>query len=156
MSITTRKATAEDVEAIADLWVEFIDFHKDFDWFFARAKDGRERFTEYVQENIDNPNWLILIALDDGEYVGYCMSAVMAFPPVFQTKYYGFIQDLAVTESHRRRGIGSRLLEETLRWFRIHGVSRIEVQVAATNPLSQSFWRRHGFTDYITRLARTI
>jgi ribosomal protein S18 acetylase RimI-like enzyme len=128
MSISLRKARLDDVDALTELWIEFIDFHQDFDSFFSRAKKGHERFADFVREN----------------------------PPVFDMKLYGFIQDLAVTESHRRRGAGSRLVEETLRWFRKQGVKRVEVQVATTNPLSQAFWRRHDFVDYITRLARQI
>jgi ribosomal protein S18 acetylase RimI-like enzyme len=156
MSISLRKARLDDVDALTELWIEFIDFHQDFDSFFSRAKKGHERFADFVRENIDNSEWLVLLAVENDKPIGYCMSAVMTYPPVFDMKLYGFIQDLAVTESHRRRGAGSRLVEETLRWFRKQGVKRVEVQVATTNPLSQAFWRRHDFVDYITRLARQI
>lgn len=156
MSVSIRRARIDDVDVLRELWVEFVDFHKAYDSFFSRAKNGHERFADFVRENINNPEWLVLLAAVGDQPIGYCMSAVMAYPPVFETKLYGFIQDIAVTESHRRHGAGSQLLEETLRWFRKQGVTRIEVQVATANPISQAFWRRHGFNDYITRLMRHI
>jgi ribosomal protein S18 acetylase RimI-like enzyme len=154
MSITVRKVEVEDLDALERLWSEFIDYHKEYDDFFTRSKAGHKHVAKFIRENMDNPDWLVLVAEEDDTVIGYCMSAIMTYPPIFQVELYGFIQDMAVTESHRRRGAGSLLLKGTLAWFRRQGVSRVEVQVASTNPVSQAFWRAHGFRDYITRLTR--
>jgi ribosomal protein S18 acetylase RimI-like enzyme len=156
MKATIRRARPDDVDALTKLWKEFIDFHTPLDAFFTRSENGHEHFAEFVQENLDNPDWLILVAEGDDEVVGYCISLVMQYPPVFEVERYGFVQDIAVTESHRRAGVGTMMLEDTLEWFRTSEVSRIEVHVSAANPVSQAFWRKHGFNPYIDRLAREI
>jgi ribosomal protein S18 acetylase RimI-like enzyme len=156
MSVIIRRARPDDIDVLMGLWKEFIDFHQPFDMFFTRSADGHEHFAEFIHENLDNPDWLILIAEVGGEAVGYSVSVVRDYPPVFEIGRYGFVQDIAVTESHRRAGVGSMMLEDTLNWFRTRDVTRAEVHVAAANPVSQAFWRKHGFGDYVNRLAREI
>jgi ribosomal protein S18 acetylase RimI-like enzyme len=151
-----REARPDDVEAMKELWKEFIDYHKANDRFFSRTPDGHERFGEFALDNIRSEDWLVLVAVVNNQVVGHCMAAIHTYPPVYENTRYGYIQDIAVTEKYRRENIGSRLFEHAVGWFKNKKVSRIELDAASTNEVSQSFWRKTGFRDYMIRMAKDI
>jgi ribosomal protein S18 acetylase RimI-like enzyme len=151
-----REAIRDDIESIKELWKEFIDYHKSFDRFFSRTSEGHERFGEFVLERIKDENWLVLVAECDDRIVGHCLVTIQEHPPVFEKTRYGYIQDIAVTESYRRKSIGTTLFEKSVSWLHERGISRIELDVAATNPTSQKFWRKMNFREVIFRMSKEI
>jgi GNAT superfamily N-acetyltransferase len=155
-NIEIRKARKDDLGEIVELWKEFMDFHRDRDRFFTRSHDGHTRFRRYVGDNLRDPAWLVLVAIEADRPVGYLMATVLEYPPVFKIKRHGFVQDVAVTEVARRHGVASALFERAEHWFRQRGLSRIELNVAAANGVSQSFWRKMGFVDSIHRWAKDL
>ena len=143
-----REATKQDIPKIIELWKEFIDFHKDRDIFFSRSKKGPENFRKFVLENMSKEDSIVYIAESNGEVVGYILSMVQDYPPVFEIKKYGVICDLAVASEYRRIGIGMHLVNIAMAWFVKKGMNRAEIAVAVTNEISTSFWNKMGFKPY--------
>jgi ribosomal protein S18 acetylase RimI-like enzyme len=148
-----REAHSDDVEGLVELWIELMDFHRDRDPFFSRSDDAHDRFGEFIKTKMESDEAVVLVAEQDGSLIGFSMAMVRDYPPVFETVRHGFIQDVIVTERARRQGIGKQLYEETLAWIRSQGISRVELEVASSNPVSQAFWYQMGFHDSIKRLA---
>ena len=151
-----RKATLQDLDAIGDLWVEFMDFHKRRDPHFARAADGRRRFQDFISTHIVAHTSRVLVAEVRGRVVGYCLAVLSQYPPVFRNRDYGSVFDLAVTARFRRRGIGTRLFRAAEAWFADRSVRRIELRIAVTNEVSTAFWRKMGFQPFVTTLFETL
>jgi mycothiol synthase len=84
---------------------------------------------------------LDLVARVDGEPAG---SAVVAIWP--QRRDLAFLLSTVLPE-HRRRGVGSRLYEETSRWARDRRLERIEVPVLDDDHESLAYARRRGFVE---------
>ena len=57
------------------------------------------------------------------------------------------ILNMAVSQAHRRSGIGSRLLESALEFSRTVGSARAYLEVRASNAPAISLYARHGFTE---------
>ena len=151
-----RIARISDLQSIKELWKEMMDFHRVRDEYFARSEEGHERFGEYVRSNIESPEWLVMVAVDEGIIIGFSMGRIAAYPPVFQHSHYGFVADIVVNENYRGRGIGRQLFEQMLPWFKEQGVTRIEIEVASTNEVSQAFWTRMGFREYMKKMIHEI
>lgn len=147
-----REAHSDDIEGLVELWIELMDFHRDRDPFFSRSADAHDRFAEFVKAKMEAKEAVVLVAEQDGSLIGFSMAMVRDYPPVFEAGRHGFIQDVIVTQSARRQGIGRKLSDATLGWIRSQGVSRAELEVATTNPVSQAFWYEMGFRDSIKRL----
>lgn len=146
-----RQAATTDLAAIGELWEELMDFHEAGDSHYARSPDGREQFVEFIAGHMKSEQARVWVAELDGEVVGYCLSMLAKYPPVFAERDYGSVFDLAVRGSHRRQGIGALLYRTASAWFAEHGVRRIEIGVAVTNPVSTAFWNKLGFRPYLTR-----
>ena len=155
-TITIRPATKEDIPAIKELWKGFMDFHKDRDPFFSRVDDAHEDFGRFMQSNLSKDDWLILVATVGDQVIGYCSATTMSYPPIYQNPRYGYIQDIAVTEAYRRHGMGQQLFARMVAWFREKNVSRLELEVAVTNEVSQAFWEKMGFKDFTKKLAMNL
>ncbi len=151
-----REATVEDIDSITDMWKEFIDFHKAHDPFFCRTTEGHLRFSEFALERIQSSDWLVLVSVEDDRIVGHCLATIQSHPPVFENTRYGYIQDIAVTEAYRGHHAGKQLFERASRWFKEKGVTRIELDAAATNNTSRSFWRAMGFGDFMVLMSRKL
>ncbi len=57
------------------------------------------------------------------------------------------ILNMAVSQAHRRSGIGSKLLESALEFSRIARSARVYLEVRASNEPAIALYSRHGFTE---------
>lgn len=105
-----RQADEKDILQIIDLWKEFIDFHKVRDSFFSRSMEGPENFGKFILENLNKEDAVVYVAETKGEIIAYMLATIQSYPPAFETKRYGLVNDLAVTAEYRRKGIGEHLL----------------------------------------------
>lgn len=60
----------------------------------------------------------------------------------------GYIHHLAVAESHRRQGIGRRLVEQCLNGLRSRGIDKCHLFVYRANTAAQAFWQE---IDWVRR-----
>jgi ribosomal protein S18 acetylase RimI-like enzyme len=152
VSIEIVEAKDSHVIDMIELWKEFMDFHRNIDAQFTRGENGHAAFRTHVLDWIQSEDALVLAALENSRVVGYSMSEIRKYPPVYDKDSYGIIESMAVASSHRRRGIGDLMLVRIFDWFASRNIDRIELSVAARNQVGYSFWRKHGFRDYRHRL----
>jgi GNAT superfamily N-acetyltransferase len=150
--ITVRRARAEDLEPLLDLWQEMMDYHARLDRRFVPAADGRQIFRPTVEGWMTDEEWRVLVAEADGQIVAYAIGRVAENAPVFATPRFGYVTDTCVSPGWRRRGVGRKLFNALSSWFRGRGLAAVQLNVAAFNPTSQAFWRAMGFDDYLDRL----
>jgi ribosomal protein S18 acetylase RimI-like enzyme len=150
--IQIRRATPEDLEAVLDLWQEMMDYHASLDRRFQQVADSRDHFRMTLREWMADDTQRVLVAVDDGEIVGYTIGRIAENPPMFQVRFLGHVSDICVAREQRRQGIGRKLFSALLNWFRRQGLPVVQLSVAAANPVSQAFWREMGFQDYTHRM----
>jgi GNAT superfamily N-acetyltransferase len=147
--VVIRKAVAEDVLPIVELWKELMDFHKKQDKIFTRSATGHKSFADFITGHILKENSYLIVAEIDGDVVGYCLVFIEKYPPVIELKEYCLVQDIAVTEKYRRMGIGKRFLKEAQKWYCEKGIHRVEARVSKFNKAGIEFWAEMGFTPYL-------
>jgi ribosomal protein S18 acetylase RimI-like enzyme len=146
-----REAIEQDIPRIIELWKEFMDFHKIRDPFFSRSKEGPENFGKFILENLHKDNAIVYVAETNGEVIAHILATIQSYPPAFEMKRYGLVNDLAVSSAYRRIGIGQHLFYKAKEWFRKKGMKRIEIEVVLANEVSTSFWEKMGFKAYKER-----
>jgi len=150
--VAIRPATQRDVEAIGDLWVELMNYHATLDPRFCVARNGRINYIRQLQKALRDENFQVLVAVDGRRVIGYVLGYIGQNPPIFPNPRFGFIADVCVTQTQRRRGVGERLVREICRWFRVRELDNVQMNVAHHNPQSQAFWRKLGGTDYLDHM----
>jgi len=111
---------------------------------FARTQ-GRppeadlDRWERVVAELLNSDGWLFLLAFEGDEPVG--LAAVNWFLTLYGSSVDGRLIAIVVEGEHRRRGIGTKLMEDLLAAARRRGCSELEVSVGQGDAIEQ-FYRK--------------
>lgn len=147
-----RPAQKYDLERIGDLWVILMTYHAELDPRFAIPANGRLHYIRHINLALRDNNYRVLVAEERGQIIGYIIGYIAENPPMFPQTNYGFIADLCVIRSERRKGTGELLVTDICHWFRQRGMTNVQLNVAHHNEISQSFWRKIGCRDYLDHM----
>jgi ribosomal protein S18 acetylase RimI-like enzyme len=111
----------------------------------SRVPDfGFENMEQMYRAGVANPNQRYLLVLDeDANIVGH---SIIALRTNKDGERFGYFWSRYVLPTHRRQGIGSRFLAESLSWFEEQQVKRAEVHVHLSNVVLRRFYESNGFS----------
>lgn len=137
------------------LWREMWELHVPLDPRFEITPAADLVMGKWLEESLQNGRELLLVAeAPPGRLLGYCHAMILENPPLVPRQYYGYVSEIAVSD--RRRGTGTRLLDEAHAWFREQNLSYAEVNVSVRNALAGRFWRKQGYSEFLERLRREL
>ncbi len=116
-----RKCRAEDLDQISE--IERTSFPSPYD---------KSIFSHFLTRSSDG----FLVAERYGRIIGYMIFTI--------ERNYGLIVSIAVSPDERRRGIGSKLLENALNEL-VGKVKTVELQVSVKNREGIEFYRKFSF-----------
>ncbi|HEY3256251.1 MAG TPA: GNAT family N-acetyltransferase, partial [Polyangiaceae bacterium] len=73
---------------------------------------------------------------------------------LFIRQSWGVLDNIAVSQSWRRRGVGTALIHDAERWVRARGANWIELGVYEFNEDARSFYRALGYFPVSTKLRK--
>ena len=145
-------AQENHIMEIVKLWEEFARYHEPFDPRYPMKDDVCSGYETHLREEMAAKDTRVLVALDNDNAVGYMMAMIRKTSGAWKREKYGYIEEMAVTAKCRRRGIGSQMLKKILDWFKSENLDMVELSVAARNKEGYSFWKKHGFRDFVHQL----
>ena len=135
--IEIRKFSINDYDAAIELWqrVEGLEIAEG---------DDSEGIAQFLARN---PG-LSRVATDGSAIVGVALCG--------HDGRRGHVYHLAVDPAYQGRGLGKRLLDESLAALRRTGVKRVIIMVADDNASGRQFWKRSGFEEISGAIAMGI
>jgi GNAT superfamily N-acetyltransferase len=154
MSIDLRLATAGEVAAIEPLWRELYA-HQAEHGMRLRLPDGA--FDAWVQSMTPllGRFSVVVLGVEAGQYAGFAAGRTRNLQPYFGTGQVGAISEVFVGEPWRGQGLGRRLVERAVEWYRQQEISRVELQVVSGNPEAVKFYERLGWQQELVQMIRT-
>ncbi len=139
-----RVAQAEDAQAIGELWLELVEYHRDLDERLPEpSQDGVHRYAQRIRYTLDDETHLVLVAETESALVGYALALVIdLLPDVFVSERAGMVADIFVRADWRGQGVGTALMSAFRDWFALRGVTHYELYVAAVNEQGRRFWEK--------------
>ncbi len=116
---------------------------------FKLRPDAMSRYATYLRERMREVDSALFVAERDGRVVGLGVASTRGQATFFEPARTGYISDLLVEPSCRRRGIGTMLLERMTKWFRGMGLEVVRLHVASCNESAREFWRARGASDFL-------
>ncbi|HLY68029.1 MAG TPA: GNAT family N-acetyltransferase [Chloroflexota bacterium] len=120
-----REFQPKDYAAVAELW---------------EASGIRTESLEDVRFKLQRDPELFLVAEDGGDIVGVVLGT-------FDGRF-GSVNRLAITESHRRGGLASALLERVEDSLRAKGARRVWAWIEGHNQASRALFARNGYEEW--------
>jgi len=132
--VTIRRSTKEDVSGVRDALDSVARERKFLAMLEAPTLESVEGF-------VTQPNVVQVVAVEGDLVVGW--ADVQRMDSV-GFEHRGFL-GMGIVSTHRRRGLGNRLLTEVTTLARNFGVARLELEVFLSNQAAVSLYQRHGF-----------
>jgi len=139
-----RLADLNDINPIRELYNEFYAYNANLQpqYYNAATENG-----VYPQSTIESESVDIFVAVENYVIVGFIHvreAQTLPYPPIVQHRYAEVV-DLIVTESQRRHGIGSALMEAVKNWSKTRDLDYIELFVLAEASGEIQFYERENF-----------
>jgi ribosomal protein S18 acetylase RimI-like enzyme len=152
MLVTIRSAEDRDVGLLAELNRFVLDMHVDaLPTYFKRAE--QRAVADSFRSMLERPEVQAYIASIGDVPVGYAVVAFRERPEnaLCLARRSLEIDELAVSPSHRRRGVCRALVERALAEARSQGVSEVEVTSWVFNTDARAAFQALGFKPMLLR-----
>jgi ribosomal protein S18 acetylase RimI-like enzyme len=151
-----RRAGADDLAGLVELWIEVTAHHAALDPLFTLRPNSRPVIERLIRSQLRDSDAAIFVVDSLDSLAGFCCVRVDRAPPILEETRRAEITELGVRVALRRRGFGRALAAAALDWTAERGVDRVEVRVASRNAEGQAFWRELGFDDLMDVLQRRL
>ncbi len=134
-TVSTRQAVLADI----DLVVPLFDGYRQFYGQGSNAGGARQ----FLLERFEHGESVIFLAFDGAEPVGFTQ-LYPSFSSVSMGRIF-ILNDLFVSETGRRKGVGARLLAAASAYARTLGAIRLGLSTACTNTTAQALYEAQGW-----------
>ena len=136
-----REITIEDAEKFIELIQEVESSSK----FMLMEAGERQTTVEQQRKQLvhieKQENATILVAEEDNRLVGY----LMAIGGTVERKKHAAYLVIGLIETHRGKGIGTKLFQTLSEWAAEKNISRLELTVVTENDAGVSLYKKCGF-----------
>ncbi len=132
--ILIRQATRNDLDGIVNVFESVMaeEIYLLGEHFYA---------IDYINTKISGENDLILIAEDNGKIIGVL---TLIREPFLKNRHVAVL-GIAIIDGYRHEGIGSAMMDESIRWAESAGIEKITLEVFSTNINAIEMYKKFGF-----------
>ncbi|MDC2866660.1 GNAT family N-acetyltransferase [Bacillus sp. BP-3] len=140
MGIINKQITLSEIEIIRNSLDKLHEYHNSKSKFFS-GDYPKITFEERIEEYKKNSKYgeyriELLIESETDNILGFCIA--------YSKKVSGKIEVLFVDEKYRRNGLGLKLMNSAMEWFKEKQIYEIELTVVYGNE-AVSFYKKLGF-----------
>jgi ribosomal protein S18 acetylase RimI-like enzyme len=133
-----RKATTQDLDQLTNLFDQYAVFYKN--------PSNYEKHYTYLKERLENNEAIIFVASDEineDKLIGFALIYV-TFSSLALNRIL-ILNDLFVDSSARKKGIGEKLILQTVELAKELGANDIRLRTAKNNTVAQGLYHKMGF-----------
>ena len=149
--IRIREGSAADLERLETMWIDFYETQLQQGMFVRISRDGFQQWVAGIRPILGRFACLFLVEHGQ-DLVGFLAGKTRALPSYFGGSAVGFISEVYVRENSRKHGAGSKLVVAATRWFREHGIKRLELQVLPQNLSARRVYQKLGWTEELIQM----
>ena len=131
-----RAAREEDIQHLIVFLQDLFSIEEDFNFDSGRQKKG-------LQLLLQRASSAIFVAEEDGQPVGM-VTGQLTISTAEGTEAL-IVEDLYVAASHRKRNIGTALIQELGRWAFKKGATRMQLLADKNNESALEFYQKDGW-----------
>ncbi len=157
MGYSIRPARLSDLPRLVELWKGLVTDPSASDLSIPPSEENVAAWTAFVAGIIKRDPSQVLVAVnDEGEIVGYVLYIKKPASAIKRRFRCAVIYDLYVVPEHRRKGVGSALLEKALNLLEEEGAECVELSVWVGNEAARRLYEKFGFEEYVIRMRKVL
>nr|WP_315258024.1 GNAT family N-acetyltransferase [uncultured Flavobacterium sp.] len=147
----TRKANIQDLDQLTKLFDQYVVFYK--------SPSNYEKHHSFLKERLENNEATVFVAFDNenpNKIIGFALNYI-TFSSLALNKIV-ILNDLFVDSSARKKGVGEKLILETVALAKEIDSHTIRLRTAKSNTAAQKLYHKMGFIreDYLYSYDLTI
>jgi GNAT superfamily N-acetyltransferase len=156
--VVVRPARREDLPVLGQLGGHLLRTHYAFDphRFMAPGDDPEAGYAWFLGTQIRSDDVAVFVAERDGAVAGYVYVGIEPQSWKELREEAGFIHDVVVTDTARRHGVATALMEAAVAWLRERGVPRVILWTAQPNEGAQRLFERLGFRRTMIEMTKEL
>lgn len=157
MSLRIRECVLADTDSFSRLFSLVEPQHrKALPRRFRRPPPGYP--TEFLKQTLSDRLSKIFVADLDGEVAGYVCIRIKEWPnhPILKPGKFVSIEELVVSPSARRQGIGCRLIAHVEEFAKKRGTLHLELHVWGFNRAAEEFYEDLGYKTSRKHLSKDL
>jgi ribosomal protein S18 acetylase RimI-like enzyme len=153
-----RAAAPSDLPTIGRLGALLVRTHHDFDpeRFIPATPQTEHGYASFLGTQLEEPNVIVLVAVRDGEVMGYTYAGVEGRDYMSLRGPAGVLYDIIVDPTHRGSGVGRMLLDATVAALEARGSPLVVLSTADRNEPAQRLFARAGFRRTMIEMTREL
>lgn len=158
MEVSIRRATAEEYNALCDLFDEVDALHRGYLPRLFQKPNGPVRGQDYYGELIADENVGLFVAETGKKLVGFVHAIIRDAPaiPVFVPRRYAIVEGIGVKSESQNHGIGRMLMDTVHEWAIAKGATAIELNVYEFNKTAVAFYQGLGYGASSRKMSRAL
>lgn len=145
MELYIRQAENTDIPEISDLLLQVLRVHNAGrpDIF---KHDGAKYTPDVLEQILSDKSRPVFVGISDNKLIGYAFCIIENRDGTsLQKRKVLYLDDLCVDESHRKEGVGGKLMEYVCEYAKETKADSIELNAWECNPEAVRFYRNKGF-----------
>ena len=144
-----RKAITDDLEIIQSFQKKLSEYESQFTDEFNSSWSSSSKGKKFFEKTIKGRNSFGLIAEEDNKLIGYLVVTIRKSALRRRNKL-ALLDFLFVDDKYRDKGIGTMLLQEATRILKERKIPRFQLYVLKANVDAIDFYKKNGFTEFIS------
>lgn len=155
MGFTVRKAIRKDAEALAQLYLQFWEVHKDSDPLIQlKIEPTLKNQIDGARKSIKKRTTHILVATENDTVVGYIEFLIKKNEDCFSVREYGYVDACVTDKNYRKKGVARELTKAALNFFEEKGITYVRTNVYNNNELGLKVLQKLGFEPLSTVMVK--
>lgn len=152
----------EYLEDVKDLMVELEEYivEIDKDNLDQVGESYRDKYIDYMLQDIKDNNGKIYIAVDNNRAVGVISGIIVKYNEWDKLDYKcpktGSVTELVIKSDSRAKGVGKKLLEKIEEYFKFEGCEYVNLNVFAYNYNAINFYNKNNYHARMHTLIKKI
>ena len=155
--VQIRDGRVKDAENVLKIWYELIDYHHEIATMdFEMNPEASELWLNFYKTHVRSRTKKVVVAEKDGKIIGYTMGSIEERPPVFKILHEALITDMCVSQRYRRKGIGTALVNEFVKWAKQNRIKYVVMKMVPENKKGKKFWDSLDFETIMLKRQKTL
>lgn len=144
-----------DIGELTRLTYAYFRELREYDVGIDFAEGWEAHYRRLMESAMNAQNFFMRGLRVKAETVGFIMFGFRE-EPMWRIRQRGYLSNIYVIPSHRRKGMGTFMVEGALQTLRQMDVELVELDVYVNNRAARAFWQSFGFLPFKERLRLTL